>query len=59
MHEEIMLAIARANPYTLTDIKGVFHIVDSYDDTIKIINIARSSKVALIDVAHAMSSEIV
>ena len=54
MHEEIIKSIARANPYTQSDVSIIFDIVDSYDDTIKVINIARGSGLALNDIAHAM-----
>lgn len=43
MHEEIIKAIARANPYTAKDIQVIFDIVVSYDDTIKVIDIARAT----------------
>lgn len=55
MHEEIIKAIARANPYTQKSIQGIFDIVDSYDDTIKVINIARSNGLDLEDIAQAMT----
>lgn len=54
MHEEIIKSIARANPYTQSDVSMIFDIVDSYDDTIKVINIARISGLALNDISDAM-----
>ena len=54
MHEEIIKSIARANPYTQKDVSMIFDIVDSYDDTIKVINISRKSGLPLNEIAHAM-----
>jgi len=54
MHDEIIKSIARANPYTQTDVSMVFDVVDSYDDTIKVINIARKTALPLSEIAHAM-----
>ncbi len=55
MHKEIIKSIARANPYTEKDVSTVFDIVDSYDDTIKVINVARKSRLPLNEIAHAMT----
>ena len=54
MHEEIIKSIARANPYTQADVSMIFDIVDSYDDTIKVICVARKSGLSLSEIAHAM-----